>query len=60
MSVPLRCHWYESGAVPLAATVNVAGRPALTVWFVGCVVIVGAWLAVYVPRKTLPPEPRVR
>jgi fatty acid desaturase len=28
--------------VPLAATVNVAACPAVTIWFAGCVVIVGA------------------
>ncbi len=31
-----------SGAVPAAVTVNVAVCPAVTVWFAGCVVIVGA------------------
>jgi hypothetical protein len=32
--------------VPLAATVNIAVCPAVTVWFIGCVVIVGAtWAA---------------
>jgi hypothetical protein len=30
------------GAVPVAATLNVAAWPALTVWLVGCVVIAGA------------------
>src|SRR5216683_3427917 len=39
-----------SGAVPLATTVNVAVCPAVTVWFAGCVVIVGATVvAVPVP-----------
>jgi hypothetical protein len=28
--------------VPAAATLNEAVRPAVTVWFAGCVVIVGA------------------
>ena len=36
------CHWYMSGAVPAATTENVADCPAVTVWFAGCVVIVGA------------------
>ncbi len=39
-----------SGAVPVATTVNVAVCPAVTVWFAGCVVIVGATVvAVPVP-----------
>src|SRR5260370_31910049 len=42
MFAPFFCHWYPSGAVPLATTVNVAVCPAVTVWFPGCVVIVGA------------------
>src|SRR5258708_19904948 len=33
---------YLSGAVPAATTVNVAACPAVTVWFAGCVVTVGA------------------
>ena len=37
-----RCHWYASGAVPVAATVKVAVAPAVTVAFAGCVVIDGA------------------
>ena len=31
--------------MPLATTVNVAVCPAVTVWFAGCVVIVGATAA---------------
>jgi hypothetical protein len=31
-----------SGAVPAAVTANLAVCPAVTVWFAGCVVIVGA------------------
>ena len=42
MLTPLRCHWYDSGAVPEAETLKVTGEPALTVWLAGCVVIVGA------------------
>jgi len=41
-AAPLRYHWYVSGAVPFAATVNVAACPAVTVCAVGCVVIDGA------------------
>ena len=36
------CHWYVGVGVPLAATVKVAFWPAVTVWLVGWVVIVGA------------------
>ena len=46
MSTPFRCHWYESGGVPLAATVKVADPPAETVRLDGWVVMLGAWLAV--------------
>src|SRR5260370_18540811 len=42
MFTPFFCHWYVSGAVPAAVTVNVAVCPAVTVWFAGWVVIVGA------------------
>jgi hypothetical protein len=42
MFAPFFCHWYLSGAVPAATTVNVAVCPVVTVWFTGCVVIVGA------------------
>src|SRR5258705_3241556 len=42
MFTPFFCHWQASGAVPAAVTVNVAVCPAVTVWFAGCVVIVGA------------------
>ncbi len=35
-------HWYVMGAVPVAATVNEAVFPAITVWLAGCVVIAGA------------------
>src|SRR5260370_2248711 len=42
MFAPFFCHWYPSGAVPVATTVNVAVCPAVTAWFPGCVVIVGA------------------
>jgi hypothetical protein len=42
MFAPFFCHWYVSGAVPLATTLNVAVCPAVTVWFTGCVVIAGA------------------
>jgi hypothetical protein len=36
------CHWYVSGAVPLAVTLNVAVWPAATVLLAGCDVIAGA------------------
>jgi hypothetical protein len=42
MEVPLPYHWYVSGAVPLAATVNVAVCPAATVTDAGWVVMAGA------------------
>jgi len=43
-----------SGAVPAAVTVNVAVCPAVTVWFAGCVVIVGAAdAAVAVPASEI-------
>src|SRR5260370_603811 len=45
MFAPFFCHWYPSGAVPVATTVNVAVCPAVTVWFAGCVVIAGATAA---------------
>jgi len=35
------CHWYVSGAVPAATTENVAVCPTVTVWFAGCVVMLG-------------------
>ncbi len=38
----LTCHWTVGVGLPLAATVNVAVFPALTLWFVGLVVIAGA------------------
>jgi hypothetical protein len=36
----LSCHW--TPVLPLAAAVKVAFEPYVTVWVVGCVVIVGA------------------
>jgi hypothetical protein len=42
MFTPFFCHWKLSGAVPAATTANVAVCPAVTVWFAGGVVIVGA------------------
>ena len=38
----LTCHCTVGVGLPLAAAVKVAVRPALTVWFVGLVVTVGA------------------
>src|ERR1044071_2103275 len=54
MSTPCRCHWNCRGAVPEAATVNVAEPPTGTVRFCGWLVIEGAWLAVKRTRKTAP------
>jgi hypothetical protein len=45
IAVPFRFHWYVIGAVPLAATVNVAVFPEITVWLAGCVVMDGATVA---------------
>jgi hypothetical protein len=42
MFKPFFRHWYVSGAVPAATTVNVAVCPAVTVWFAGGVVVEGA------------------
>jgi hypothetical protein len=39
--------------VPVAATLNVAVCGAVTVWFVGCVVIVGATAAALTVRVTV-------
>jgi hypothetical protein len=36
------CHWNAGAGLPLAATVNVAAVPAVTVWFTGGVAITGA------------------
>ena len=45
IAVPFMLHWYVIGAVPLAATLNVAVFPAITVWLTGCVVMKGATVA---------------
>ena len=42
MAVVSFFHWYDSGAVPDAATVKLAGDPGLAVTFTGWVVIEGA------------------
>ena len=42
--VELRCHWYFSGAVPVAATLKVTVCPAKATRLVGCFVIWGAVL----------------
>ena len=39
---PPFCHWIVGAGLPLAATVNAAGEPAVTVWLVGWVVKAGA------------------
>jgi hypothetical protein len=41
MGPPLLCHWYVSGAVPVAVTLKVAVCPAVTVIEVGGTVMVG-------------------
>ncbi len=53
MLAPFFCHWYASGTVPVATTVNVAVCPAVTVWFTGCVEIAGA-VALLTVTVTLP------
>lgn len=45
MATPPLLHWYESGPVPVAATLNVAVFPEEIVWLAGCVVIDGATTA---------------
>lgn len=45
ITVPFLLHTYVSGAVPVAATVNEAVFPAITVWLAGCLVICGATVA---------------
>ena len=42
MGLPLKFHWYVGAGEPLAAAVNVTPAPAVTVWFCGCVVKLGA------------------
>ena len=46
----LTCHCTVGVGLPLAAAVKVAVCPAVTVWFVGFVVIAGAWVACSVVR----------
>jgi len=41
------CH-LKAGAVPLAATTNIADCPGLTIWFAGCPVIIGGVTTVIV------------
>jgi hypothetical protein len=45
MSVPLRCHRYDSGAVPAATTVKVALAPTAATALAGGVVMLGATAA---------------
>ena len=42
------CHWYVSGAEPVAVTLKVAVLPTVTVWLVGCAVMPGGELTVSV------------
>ena len=48
MSVPLKRHWYRSGALPLAVTEKFAVLPALTIRFCGCWLMLGGELMVSV------------
>jgi len=41
MGLPLLCHWYVSGAVPVAVTLKVAVCPAVTVIEAGGTVMAG-------------------
>jgi hypothetical protein len=41
MGEPLKAHWYVNGASPVAETLNVAFELWMTVWLVGCAVIIG-------------------
>ena len=38
----LTCHWNVGAGTPEATVVKVALLPACTLWFAGCVVIIGA------------------
>ncbi len=40
------CHWYESGAAPLAATEKVAVEPTERSWLWGFSVMTGAFVPV--------------
>src|SRR6266581_4840190 len=57
MFTPFFCHWYPSGAIPVATTVNVAVCPAVTVWLAGWVVIEGAAGDPLLVPATYPPHP---
>jgi hypothetical protein len=49
MAAPSRCHWYVSGAVPVATTLKVAGLPAVTVALTGALVTTGKLSAEELP-----------
>jgi hypothetical protein len=51
------CHWYARGAVPVAATENVAAWPAVTPWFAGWVENAGALAFVDVAWFVVPIQP---
>jgi hypothetical protein len=58
MLLPLCCHWYVGGGLPVATTVNVTAPPAPTVWETGCVVSDGAAeTGITVKLAELPTEP---
>jgi hypothetical protein len=42
LAAPFKYHWYESGAVPVAATPKFAACPSVTVALAGCCEITGA------------------
>src|SRR5437868_15200000 len=55
--VPFFCQWYDKGAVPRTATLNVALAPGETVRFAGWAVICGAELMLSRKMVPLPPGP---
>lgn len=58
--MPLLCHWYVSGAAPLATTEKDAVCPAVTDCDAGCVVIVGAAGCDCTGAILVPPHPAIR
>ena len=59
MATPFFFHWWVKGPVPLAVTENVAVCPAVTVWFAGCNVTIGATRAEVFAPETNPEHPVV-
>src|SRR5437667_131280 len=60
MFTPFFCHCYPTRRAPPLATANVAVCPAVTVWFAGCVVIVGATAVIVPVPETVTTDARVR